>query len=69
MQRASRAGRLYTGPCPFCADGGDDRFHVWVVQHEAKEPGRDYLLVEGPLASELNAIGVLFGLIFRAAGK
>jgi hypothetical protein len=30
MQRASRAGRLYTGPCPFCADGGDDRFHVWM---------------------------------------
>lgn len=42
---------------------------VDVVQHESKEPGRDYLLVEGPLASELNAIGVLFGLIFRAAGK
>jgi hypothetical protein len=40
-----------------------------VLQHEAKEPGRDYLLVEGPLASQLNAIGVLFGLIFRAAGK
>ena len=42
---------------------------VTVLQHEAKEPGRDYLLVDGPLASELNAIGVLFGLIFRAAGK
>jgi hypothetical protein len=40
-----------------------------VLQHEAKEPGRDYLLVAGPLASQLNAIGVLFGLIFRAAGK
>lgn len=42
---------------------------VPVLQQEAKEPGRDYLLVDGPLASELNAIGVLFGLIFRAAGK
>ena len=42
---------------------------VDVLQQEAKEPGRDYLLVDGPLASQLNAIGVLFGLIFRAAGK
>jgi len=42
---------------------------VSVLQQEAKEQGRDYLLVDGPLASELNAIGVLFGLIFRAAGK
>ncbi|GAB4440199.1 MAG: hypothetical protein OHK0015_35860 [Chloroflexi bacterium OHK40] len=40
-----------------------------VLQQEAKEVGRDYLLIDGPLASELNAIGVLFGLIFRAAGK
>lgn len=40
-----------------------------VLAHEAKEPGRDYLLVDGPLVSQLNAIGVLFGLIFRAAGK
>ena len=40
-----------------------------VLQQESKEPGRDYLLVNGPLASQLNAIGVLFGLIFRAAGK
>ncbi|MEI8305431.1 MAG: hypothetical protein WCF99_00065 [Chloroflexales bacterium] len=40
-----------------------------VLQHEAKESGRDYLLVDGPLASHLNAIGALFGLIFRAAGK
>jgi hypothetical protein len=40
-----------------------------VLAHEAKEPGRDYLLVDGPLASQLNSIGVLFGLIFRAAGK
>lgn len=30
MRFASRNGRLYTGPCPFCADGGDDRFHVWM---------------------------------------
>lgn len=42
---------------------------VPVLQQEAKESGRDYVLVDGPLASELNAIGVLFGLIFRAAGK
>ncbi len=40
-----------------------------VLAHEAKELGRDYLLVDGPLASQLNAIGALFGLIFRAAGK
>ena len=40
-----------------------------VLAHEAKEPGRDYLLVDGMLASHLNAIGTLFGLIFRAAGK
>jgi hypothetical protein len=40
-----------------------------VLQHESKEPGRDYLLVDGPLASQLNAIGALFGLLFRAAGK
>lgn len=30
MQLASRNGRMYVGPCPFCADGGDDRFHVWM---------------------------------------
>ncbi len=30
MRRASRNGRLYVGPCPFCADGGEDRFHVWM---------------------------------------
>lgn len=40
-----------------------------VLAHEAKEPGRDYLLIDGPLASQLNAIGALFGLIFRASGK
>ena len=31
MRLASRTGRLYTGPCPFCADGGEDRFHVWMA--------------------------------------
>lgn len=30
MRRTSRNGNLYQGPCPFCADGGDDRFHVWM---------------------------------------
>ena len=30
MRRTSRSGKLYQGPCPFCADGGDDRFHVWM---------------------------------------
>lgn len=40
-----------------------------VLAHADKEPGRDYLLVDGPLASQLNAIGALFGLLFRAAGK
>jgi len=31
MRLDSRTGRLYTGPCPFCADGGEDRFHVWMA--------------------------------------
>jgi hypothetical protein len=31
MRLVSRNGRLYTGPCPFCADGGEDRFHVWMA--------------------------------------
>lgn len=31
MRRTSRNGNLYQGPCPFCADGGDDRFHVWMA--------------------------------------
>jgi hypothetical protein len=31
MRLVSRVGRLYTGPCPFCADGGEDRFHVWMA--------------------------------------
>jgi hypothetical protein len=30
MQLASRNGRMYVGPCPFCAEGGEDRFHVWM---------------------------------------
>ncbi len=30
MRLASRNGRMYVGPCPFCADGGEDRFHVWM---------------------------------------
>jgi hypothetical protein len=30
MQLASRNGRMYIGPCPFCAEGGEDRFHVWM---------------------------------------
>ena len=30
MRLVSRSGRLYTGPCPFCADGGEDRFQVWM---------------------------------------
>ena len=42
---------------------------VDVLAHGAKVSGRDYLLVDGPLASQLNTIGALFGLIFRAAGK
>jgi len=40
-----------------------------VLVHEDKQAGREYLLVDGPLASQLNAIGALFGLMFRAAGK
>jgi len=30
MRRSSRTSHVYVGPCPFCADGGDDRFHVWM---------------------------------------
>jgi hypothetical protein len=30
MRLASRNGRMYVGPCPFCPDGGEDRFHVWM---------------------------------------
>ncbi len=31
MRLASRSGQLYVGPCPFCADGGEDRFLVWMA--------------------------------------
>lgn len=40
-----------------------------VLAHEEKQSGQDYLLVDGPLASQLNVIGALFGIIFKAAGK
>ena len=30
LRLTSRHQRLYTGPCPFCADGGTDRFHLWM---------------------------------------
>jgi hypothetical protein len=39
MRRAGRAG-LYKGPCPFCADGGDDRFHVWMEASGGRPAGR-----------------------------
>lgn len=39
MHRAGRAG-LYQGPCPFCADGGDDRFHVWMEASGGRPAGR-----------------------------
>lgn len=41
LRRASRNGRLYTGPCPFCPDGGDDRFHVW-MEASAGRPAERY---------------------------
>jgi hypothetical protein len=40
-----------------------------VLAREAKTPGDDYLIIDGPLASHVNAIGTLFGLIFRASGR
>jgi hypothetical protein len=40
-----------------------------VLGHEDKVAGKDYLLVDGPLASRLNVIGILFRLISLAAGK
>jgi hypothetical protein len=40
-----------------------------VLAREAKTPGEDYLIIDGPLASHVNAIGTLFGLIFRASGR
>jgi hypothetical protein len=39
------------------------------LAHQEKQSGQDYLLVDGPLASLLNVIGALFGIIFKAAGK
>lgn len=40
MRRTSRNGNLYQGPCPFCADGGDDRFHVWMEASGGRPAGR-----------------------------
>jgi DNA primase catalytic core, N-terminal domain len=41
MRLVSRRGRLYTGPCPFCADGGEDRFHVW-MEADSGRPAERY---------------------------
>ena len=41
MRLVSRKGRLYVGPCPFCADGGDDRFHVW-MEASGRRPAKRY---------------------------
>jgi hypothetical protein len=41
MRLVSRNGRLYTGPCPFCADGGEDRFHVW-MEASGSRPAERY---------------------------
>ncbi|HMQ30428.1 MAG TPA: hypothetical protein PKD53_06840 [Chloroflexaceae bacterium] len=41
MRLASRAGRLYTGACPFCAEGGEDRFHVW-MEASGSRPAERY---------------------------
>ena len=40
MRFSSRNGRLYTGPCPFCADGGDNRFHVWMEASDGRPAER-----------------------------
>ncbi len=40
-----------------------------MLGHEDKVAGKDYLLVEGRLASRLNVIGILFRLISVATGK
>ena len=61
-------------PAPKTRVGVSLHLNDWPAQH----PRARLLLVHGlgehsgryaTLASELNAIGVLFGLIFRAAGK
>ena len=38
-----------------------------VLDQEDKEPGRDYILMDGELSVTLNAIGTLFGLYFYIA--
>jgi hypothetical protein len=40
MRLVSRNGREYVGPCPFCADGGTDRFHVWMEASGGRPAGR-----------------------------
>ncbi|NTU77918.1 MAG: hypothetical protein HGA45_00705 [Chloroflexales bacterium] len=37
----SRTAHVYVGPCPFCADGGDDRFHVW-MEASGSRPAERY---------------------------
>lgn len=41
----SRKGRLYTGPCPFCADGGEDCFHVWMAASGSRPAERSWCRV------------------------
>ena len=40
-----------------------------VLYQEEKVAGDDYVLVDGPLASLLNVIGCLFGMVFRSNGN
>lgn len=63
-----RSSRLFTG----ITGGGVLRLDgqlTEVLDQEEKVAGQDYVLVGGPLASTLNVIGCLFGLIFRSTGK
>ena len=40
MRLVSRRGRHYAGPCPFCADGGEDRFQVWMEASDGRPAER-----------------------------
>jgi hypothetical protein len=39
MRRVGRTGQ-YHGPCPFCADGGENRFQVWMDADGGRPAGR-----------------------------
>jgi hypothetical protein len=55
MRRVGRNGQ-YHGPCPFCADGGADRFQVWLEASGGRPAGRYWCRVcqRHGLLSSLN---------------